>query len=619
MRINLGAKLLGAFTAVALIMGASGMYVKVRAEAVETHYEQEAIRLYKNHVRLEKIDGLIYRELADAREFILAGTQTELDSYTAADKDLQKQLNDLLATTTHPESEAKIKTVMSLREQYDRSMQQIISLVRTGKLAEAQALSRKDATPAAAQMHTLISDLAKVYGDAADRGGKEARAMADQAGLNGQIAMVGSLLAALAVGLFLSRYLSRPIVRTSELAAQVAAGNLRVDRLPEGANDEVGDLARSFNQMVSSLKTLVADMVESSRMVTASAQALAETSEQASRASGQAAGAITAIAAGAARQAETSASVNGTVNELQEAIAQVARGATQTSQDVQGAVTTLSRMVGEVEALSRTAREVAAGSVQAAGTAKVGAGVVTQTADGMARIKAAAEASSAHIGELEKLSRQIGEIIEVISGISDQTNLLALNAAIEAARAGEHGKGFAVVAEEVRRLAERSSKSAKEIGGLIGNIQAGTAQVVSAMAVGAAEVNAGHRLAGEAGQALGQILTVAEKTAAEVEKIARAVETVQSAARTVNETFGSIAAVTEENTAATEEMAASAEQVTESIAEIAEISQESARSTEDVSASSEELTASAEEVAQSAAGLREIAARLQRQISQFKV
>ncbi|MBK7091914.1 MAG: hypothetical protein IPH59_09365 [bacterium] len=124
----------------------------------------------------------------------------------------------------------------------------------------------------------------------------------------------------------------------------------------------------------------------------------------------------------------------------------------------------------------------------------------------MNKIASVVQDSAATIQALAKSSDQIGEIISVIDDIADQTNLLALNAAIEAARAGEQGRGFAVVADEVRKLAERTTKATKEITDMIKGIQSDTKGAVVSMEQGIHEVEGGRQLADKAGESLNAIL-----------------------------------------------------------------------------------------------------------------
>lgn len=179
--------------------------------------------------------------------------------------------------------------------------------------------------------------------------------------------------------------------------------------------------------------------------------------------------------------------------------------------------------------------------------AKEGGSVVNQTIAGIGRIAEVVKLSAHTVQQLGKSSDQIGEIIQVIDDIADQTNLLALNAAIEAARAGEQGRGFAVVADEVRKLAERTTKATKEIALMIKQIQKDTAGAVEAMNQGTLEVESGKELALKAGDSLSQIIKGAENVNDIVNQVAAASEQQSSAAEQISKNIESISSVTQQN------------------------------------------------------------------------
>jgi methyl-accepting chemotaxis protein len=191
-----------------------------------------------------------------------------------------------------------------------------------------------------------------------------------------------------------------------------------------------------------------------------------------------------------------------------------------------------------------------------------GAEVVDKTVTGMARIAERVKGSAKIVEELGRRSNQIGDIIGTIEDIADQTNLLALNAAIEAARAGEQGRGFAVVADEVRALAERTTRATREIGEMIKSIQKETRSAVTAMEEGVTEVEQGSVGAAQSGEALQHILQRIDVVTQQVNQIATAAE---------------------EQTATTTE-------VSRNIMNVTEIAQNTSRESHDITAEANFLT-----------------------------
>jgi methyl-accepting chemotaxis protein len=192
--------------------------------------------------------------------------------------------------------------------------------------------------------------------------------------------------------------------------------------------------------------------------------------------------------------------------------------------------------------------------------------VVTEAVAAMKRIAQAVEGMAQTLTGLRSRSEQIGKIIEVIDDIADQTNLLALNAAIEAARAGEQGRGFAVVADEVRRLAERTSRATKEIAEMIHAIQAEASGVTVSMETGQREAETGVKLAGRAGESLKQIIEVVSGVMAQIQQIAAAAEQQSTAAETIAANVSQVAVISKQTASG----ASSTAQATQELTELAE-------------------------------------------------
>lgn len=246
-------------------------------------------------------------------------------------------------------------------------------------------------------------------------------------------------------------------------------------------------------------------------------------------------------------------------NQISASVEEMAAGAGEQTQQTAEVARSIEQMTKTILDNTKNA-SIAADTAKSSGDkARKGGSVVEDTINGMLRIADVVKKSAETVEALGKSSDAIGEIIQVIDDIADQTNLLALNAAIEAARAGEQGRGFAVVADEVRKLAERTTKATKEIAGMIKQIQKVTTEAVDSMKQGKIEVDRGKSLADNAGEVLREIISEAEKVTDVAALVAAASEEQSAAAEQISKNIESISAVTQESASGAQQIAKSAE------------------------------------------------------------
>ena len=354
-----------------------------------------------------------------------------------------------------------------------------------------------------------------------------------------------------------------PISDLTEGLGKIAEGDLRVDDLDDSNADEIGQLARSANRMKNRLHEVMSNVSRSAETVAAASEELTASSHQTLESITQVADNTVHMAEGSAKQQDMVEQLSGNTDAMAEKMEQ------------------LSARQNRVYQLAEESRE----------KAEEGQQQIESAVTRMQNIAEQVRAAAALVEALGRRSDEIGSIVDTISGISEQTNLLALNAAIEAARAGEAGRGFAVVAEEVRKLAEQSGASAKDIADRIALIQRDTAEAVTAIQQGNENVEDGAAVVALSGEAFRAVALRIDDLA---HQIRRASEAVTSVDTTKNEMVASLK-------------------------HVEDITHRTAEETQTISASTEEQAAAMNEMADASNTLAELAQQLQNEVHKFRL
>ncbi|HVO79858.1 MAG TPA: methyl-accepting chemotaxis protein [Terriglobales bacterium] len=374
----------------------------------------------------------------------------------------------------------------------------------------------------------------------------------------------------------LARTFNDMVTYLKEMAAvseAIAGGDLTVEVQPRSKNDTLGN---AFARMIEGLRNLVRNVRDASSQVASASNQVAGASDESAKISLQTSSAID--------------EVTSTMHEMSVNVQNMVKSTQVQASSVSETSASIDQMVASIQRVADTAKVLLDISNRSREEVHNGIGTMEKATDGLNKINITIRSSGEIIGVLGQSADDIGKIIEVIDDLAEQTNLLALNAAIEAARAGEHGLGFAVVADEVRKLAEKSAQSTKEISELIQSIQKEARKAVENMDRSTSIVNEGLGLGQDLNTALRKISNVVTEVYKFAQEIGAATNEQSHGSAQIARATTRLNEITHEINSAVEEQASGAQAVVKAMERMRELVQQTTSGSTELAASAEQMS-----------------------------
>jgi methyl-accepting chemotaxis protein len=451
--------------------------------------------------QLDEMFSRVKDVIAGQRGYMLTGDDSYLEPFQIASGNIEQNLQALRKLTEdNPRQQQRLITVEPLIKNRLAFSMEAIDARRTNGLEAAIQLVKT------AKGKTLFDDIHKVVleMEIEEEGLLKKRTEAAETDARNAkwTIVVGSLtalaLAALA-GFVITRSIARPLEALTVVAERITVGDLSVKVSSNGRSDEVGVLARTFDRMTQSLRTMAA----AAEQIAAGDLRSAIKPQSPDDVLGNAFARMSDNLRDQIRGLVEGANVLGSASsEIVASTAQLASSANESATAVSETTTTVEEVRQTAQVTNQKAKAVSDSAQKAAQISLSGRKSTEEVVTGMNRIRQQMEAIAASMVRLSEQSQTIGQIIASVEDLAAQSNLLAVNAAIEAAKAGEHGKGFGVVAQEVKSLAEQSRQATNQVRTILSDIQKATTAAVMATEQGSKAVEAGEKQTGAAGESI---------------------------------------------------------------------------------------------------------------------